>query len=110
VVIGEFTSLLFLLYNQFWDLINNFGLYNQSQINCKDYILNINQENQFYLKEIFNKEDLLKFNTAVKEIKCNDIKTAVEKYSIIYESYIKECYRKQTYPNYDKQFSKNIYS
>jgi len=74
----------------------------------EDYILNINQNNQFYLKKIFDEGTLTKFNYEVKKIQYNNIKTAVEKYSILYERYIKETYRKQTYPNYDKQFSENV--
>jgi len=79
-----------------------------NKFKSEDYILNINQKNQFYLKKIFDEETLMNFNYEVKKIQYDNIKTGVEKYSILYERYVKETYRKQTYPNYDKQFSENV--
>ncbi len=72
------------------------------------YLQNINEENQVYLKKIFDNDTLSNFNKEVNNIECNSINEAVNKYSMLYEKYIKDIYRKQNDINYDDNFSKEV--
>lgn len=61
--------------------------------NAELYINKINIENQDYLEKILPKNILDNFNFKVKQIKSNNIKEAVQEYSILYEKTIKKLFQ-----------------
>ena len=75
-----------------------------------NYLININNENQLYLKKIFDKETLENFNIEVGNLKCDTVKDAITNYSILYEKYIKNIYRKQNDKEIDENFAKEVLS
>jgi DNA modification methylase len=92
-------------------MIQNLDKRNYTSINDpQNYLIEINNENQSYLKKIFDKEILEIFNMEVSNLKCDTIKDGVTKYSILYEKYIKILYRKQNDKEIDENFAKEVLS
>ncbi len=93
------------------DMIQDLDKRNYTSIdNPHNYLIEINNENQSYLKKIFDKETLENFNIEVSNLKCDAVKDAITKYSILYEKYIKNIYRNQNDKEIDENFAKEVLS